>query len=322
MAHTGADGPPIETRGLTKRFGSLTALDDLTISLEPGEVYGFLGPNGAGKTTTIRAVLGLARPTAGSVRVFGLDAWADREAVHRRVGFVPGEFTPWPTLRGGEMLDLLGTIHGGYDRARRGQLCERFDLDPTKKGRDYSKGNRQKITLIAALMIDADLLVLDEPTSGLDPLMEIEFRSCIEETRERGQTVFLSSHILSEVEAICDRVAILRNGRLVEVGTLDDLRKLNTQEVEIEFADASMPDLSGLTGVQNVTTSGNRITLRLKGAPNELLRALVPYDVVALDIREPSLEELFLSYYGGVAPPAAAPEPGRKDQSGPADPAG
>lgn len=298
MAERRAHAPPIETRGLTKRFGSFAALDDLTISLEPGEVYGFLGPNGAGKTTTIRAVLGLARPSAGSARVFGLDAWADREAVHRRLAFVPGEFAPWPTLRGGEMLDLLGRIHGDYDRARRDQLCDRFELDPTKKGREYSKGNRQKIALVAALMIDADLLVLDEPTSGLDPLMEIEFRSCIEETRVGGQTVFLSSHILSEVEAVCDRVAILRNGRLVEVGTLDDLRKLNTQEVEIKFADATVPDLSGLAGVQDVSVRGNSVTLRLKGAPNELLRALVAYDVLDLDIREPSLEELFLSYYG------------------------
>jgi ABC-2 type transport system ATP-binding protein len=291
-------GAPIETLGLTKRFGSLVALDDLTITVELGEVYGFLGPNGSGKTTTIRGVLGLAKPTAGSVRVFGLDAWAEREETHRRLSFVPGEFAPWPTLRGAEMLDVLGRVHGGYDAARRDQMCERFEFDPTKKGREYSKGNRQKIALIAAFMVDADLLVLDEPTNGLDPLMEIEFRACIEEARTDGQTVFLSSHLLSEVEALCDRVAILRKGRLVEVGTLEDLRKLNTQEVEIEFAAAPVPDLSRLAGVQDVREKGNRVTLRLKGTPNELVRALASHDVRNLDIREPSLEDLVLSYYG------------------------
>ena len=307
MTQSAGGGAPIETQGLTKRFGSFTALDDLTITVEVGEVYGFLGPNGAGKTTTIRAVLGLARPSAGSARVFGFDSWSERERAHGRLSFVPGEFNPWPTLKGSEMLDLLGRVHGGYDAARRDELIERFEFDPTKKGRAYSKGNRQKIALIAAFMVDADLLVLDEPTSGLDPLMEIEFRSCVQQARAAGQTVFLSSHLLSEVEALCDRVAILRAGRLVEVGTLDDLRKLNTQEVEIEFAGAPVPDLAGLAGVQEVRVDGTRVTLRLKGAPNELLRALAGHDVRNLDIREPSLEELFLSYYGGdVAPEPSA----------------
>ena len=300
--------PPIETQGLTKRFGSFTALEDLTIEVEAGEVYGFLGPNGAGKTTTIRALLGLARPSGGSARVFGFDAWAEREKAHRCLSFVPGEFAPWPTLRGGEMLDLLGRVHGGYDAALRDRLCERFEFDPTKKGREYSKGNRQKIALISAFMVDADLLVLDEPTSGLDPLMEIEFRECVKEARTHGRTVFLSSHLLSEVEAVCDRVAILRKGRLVEVGTLDDLRKLNTQEVEIEFAAAPVPDLSRLSGVHEVHADGRRVTLRLKGSPNELVRTLAAHDIRDLDIREPSLEELFLSYYGeaGGAPASAA----------------
>jgi ABC-2 type transport system ATP-binding protein len=297
-AHPESGAAPIETSGLTKRFGSFTALDDLSIKVERGEVYGFLGPNGAGKTTTIRAVLGLAKPSAGSARVFGLDAWAERERAHRYLSFVPGEFAPWPTLRGGEMLDLLGRVHGGYDAARRDEMCARFEFDPTKKGREYSKGNRQKIALISAFMVDADLLVLDEPTSGLDPLMEIEFRSCVKEARAKGQTVFLSSHILSEVEAVCDRVAILRKGRLVEVGSLEDLRELNTQEVEIEFADARLPDLTQLPGVQEVLPDGNRVTLRLKGSPNELIQLLAAHDVRDLDIREPSLEELFLTYYG------------------------
>lgn len=309
MAHIGSGGAPIETRGLTKRFGSFTALEDLTIAVETGEVYGFLGPNGAGKTTTIRAVLGLAKPSAGTARVFGFDAWAQREEAHRRLAFVPGEFAPWPTLKGAEMLDLLGRVHGGYDPARRDELCERFEFDPSKKGRAYSKGNRQKIGLIAAFMVDADLLVLDEPTNGLDPLMEIEFRACVQAARALGRTVFLSSHILSEVEALCDRVAILRRGRLIEVGTLDDLRKLNTQEVEIEFASGPVPDLSSLAGVREVQLDGTRLTLRLKGGPNELLRALAGHDVTDLDIREPSLEELFLTYYGddsGAGEPAPA----------------
>jgi ABC-2 type transport system ATP-binding protein len=302
-------GPaPIETEGLTKRFGSLTALDDLSITVEAGEIYGFLGPNGAGKTTTIRAVLGLAKPSAGSARVFGFDAWSERDQAHERLAFVPGEFTPWPTLRGSEMLDLLGRVHGGYDARKRDEMCRRFDFDPAKKGREYSKGNRQKIALIAAFMVEADLLVLDEPTSGLDPLMEIEFRACVKEARANGQTVFLSSHLLSEVEAVCDRVAILRKGRLVEVGSLDDLRELNTQEVEIDFGNAPVPDLSRLAGVQQVRQDGHRVTLRLKGAPNELVRALAAHDIADLDIREPSLEELFLTYYGedGDAPHAGS----------------
>jgi ABC-2 type transport system ATP-binding protein len=292
--------PPIETHGLTKRFGDFTALDGLTITVNAGEVYGFLGPNGAGKTTTIRALLGLARPSDGSATIFGFDAWSQREEAHLHLSFVPGEFAPWPTLRGGEMLDLLLRVHGRWDDARREAMCKRFEFDPSKRGREYSKGNRQKIALIAAFSVDAELLVLDEPTSGLDPLMEIEFRSCVKEARDRGQTVFLSSHILSEVEAVCDRVAILRKGRLVEVGTLEDLRRLNTQEVEIEFAAPPVPDLASVDGVQQVVVDGNRVTLRLKGDPNALIAALAAHDVHALDIREPSLEELFLTYYGDV----------------------
>jgi ABC-2 type transport system ATP-binding protein len=293
--------PALETVELTKRFGSFAALDALSITVRPGEVYGFLGPNGAGKTTTIRMALGLARPTSGSVRIFGVDAWADASSDHRRVAFVPGEFAAWPKLRGGEVLDLLGSIHGGCDPAVRDELVERFEFDPSKKGREYSKGNRQKIALIAAFMVQPDLLVLDEPTSGLDPLMEQQFRACVEVARGRGQTVFLSSHILSEVEAVCDRVAILRNGRLVEVGTLDDLRKLNTREVEISFASTPVPDLAQVEGVEQVVVEGSAVTLRLRGGPTPLLAALAHHEVSSLDIREPSLEEMFLTYYGDRA---------------------
>jgi len=304
--------PAIETSGLTKRFGTLTALDGLSITVEEGEVYGFLGPNGAGKTTTIRLLLGLARPTAGSARIFGLDVWGDADAIHRRLAYVAGEFNVWRTLRGDEVLDLLGTVHGGYDPKVCAELCERFEFDPTKKGQEYSKGNRQKIALIAALMVRPDLLVLDEPTGGLDPLMEVTFRHCIAEARERGQTVFLSSHLLSEVEAVCDRVAMLRHGRLVEVSTLEDLRRLNTQEVVVEFSDGQVPDLAGFPGVEQVSVDGSTARFRLRGAPTPLLRELAAREVTSIDIREPSLEELFLTFYGsevdGGSPPASTPD--------------
>jgi ABC-2 type transport system ATP-binding protein len=295
--------PVIVTERLTKRFGTFTALNALSISVNQGEVFGFLGPNGAGKTTTIRMLLGLARPSDGTARIFGHDTWTQREKAHRDLAFVPGEFDAWPTLRGGEMLDLLGSVHGSFDKSYRDELCHRLQFDPSKPGRAYSKGNRQKICLIAALMIRPKLLLLDEPTSGLDPLMEVEFRHCVEEAKANGQTVFLSSHILSEVEALCDRVGILRAGELVEVGTLDDLRKLRTKEVVIEFASEPAPDLSAVAGVEQVRAVGSKVTLRLKGEPTDLLRALAPHEVRSLDMREPSLEELFLTFYGDQAKP-------------------
>ncbi len=291
----------ISTVGLTKRFGTLTAVDDLTIDVARGEVFGFLGPNGAGKTTTVRLMLGLARPTTGTVSLLGLDVVRDREAALAQVAYVPGEFSAWPALRGREMLDLLGALHGGANAARRAQLCERFDFDPSKRGREYSKGNRQKIALIAALMVDVDVLVLDEPTSGLDPLMEMTFRQCIEEARGRGQTVFLSSHILSEVEAVCDRVGILRRGRLVDVGTLDHLRALNSREVRVVFAhpdDAVAAELDVVPGVTGVHIDGATVHCRLHGEPSALVAALGGRPLVSLDIREPSLEEMFLAFYG------------------------
>jgi ABC-2 type transport system ATP-binding protein len=219
--------PAIETKGLTKRFGTTTALADLTLDIEAGEVFGFLGPNGAGKTTTVRLLLGLLRPTSGSSRVVGLDAWADPVEVHRHVAYVPGEFAVWPTLTGAETMELLGSLHGDVDLAYQRELCERFDFDPSRKARSYSKGNRQKIALVAALSTRAPVLILDEPTAGLDPLKEVTFRDCVSEARARGQTVFLSSHILSEVEALCDRVGILRAGKLVDVGPLAQMRHLS-----------------------------------------------------------------------------------------------
>ena len=301
-ASRSSDGPAIRTVGLTKRFGPVTALDDLTIDVARGEVFGFLGPNGAGKTTTVRALLGLARPTAGRCEILGHDVWSDRAAALAHVAHVPGEFSCWPQLRGGEMLDLLGELHGGADRARRDHWCERFEFDPSKRGREYSKGNRQKIALIAALMVDADVLVLDEPTSGLDPLMEQAFRDAVVEASAAGTTVFLSSHLLSEVEAVCDRVAILRAGRLVDVGTLDELRAIDARIVRLVVR-GEPPELDHVAGVGNVTVDGHEVRLQLRGEPGPLLSVLAGLDVASLDIREPSLEEVFLAFYGDGAAP-------------------
>ena len=298
----------ISTLGLAKRFGRLAALDDLTIEIDPGEVMGYLGPNGAGKTTTIRLLLGLLRPSAGRATVFGLDTQRDTVEVHRRLACVAGEANLWPRLTGAETLHVLGQVQGRVDTTYRDELVERFELDPSMKVRAYSKGNRQKVVLIAALMTRADLLILDEPTSGLDPLMERVFRDCVREAKSRGQTVFLSSHILSEVEALCDRVAILRAGRLVELGTLDELRHLSAVSVDATFA-GTPPDLSAVPGVSDVHTNEHGVHLELRGPVAPLLRELATTDVTTLLSREPSLEELFLSHYG-ASPEGAADVPG------------
>jgi ABC-2 type transport system ATP-binding protein len=298
----------IATRGLTKRFGRVTALEDLTLDVDPGEVLGYLGPNGAGKTTTIRLLLGLLRPTSGRCAVFGIDATRHPVEAHRRTAFVPGEASLWPKLTGMETLHLLGEVQGQVDTPYRDELIERFELDPSKRVRTYSKGNRQKVVLIAALMTRADLLVLDEPTAGLDPLMEQVFRACVHEARSRGQAVFLSSHILSEVEALCDRVAILRQGRLVDLGTLHELRHLAALSVDATFA-GPVPELSGVPGVTHVVTDGESVHLELRGPVGPLIRALAPTDVVGLQSREPSLEELFLGHYGATAGNGAADGP-------------
>jgi ABC-2 type transport system ATP-binding protein len=283
--------------GLTKRYGTIDALHDLTLEVEPGEVLGFLGPNGAGKTTTIRLLLGLIRPTAGRAELFGLDAQRDAVAIHKRVAFVPGDTALWPNLTGEETLHLLAELHGSVDHAYRDKLVERFDFDAKKKARAYSKGNRQKIALIGAFATRADLLILDEPTSGLDPLMEQTFRTCMAEARERGQTVFLSSHILSEVEAVADRIAILRAGSLVESGTMDQLRIASAVTVEITFA-GKPPSLRRVEGVTDVSVDGKRVECRVTGPMQPLLSAIAKHDVVSMLSREPSLEELFLAHYG------------------------
>ncbi len=293
----------IQTRGLSKRYGTTLALRGLDLDVTEGEILAYLGPNGAGKTTTIRLLLGLIAPTAGSATIFGLDVERDAPAVHRRLAYVPGEANLWPGLTGAETLALLGRVHGRVDERYRGELMSRFDFDPTKKVRSYSKGNRQKLSLIAGLMTRAELLVLDEPTSGLDPLMEQTFRDCMRESKAAGQTVFLSSHILSEVEALCDRVAILRSGELLQLGTLAELRHLSALNIQVTF-DGPAPDLSGVPGISAIAIDGPRLRCELSGPIEPLLQALSHAHVRELLSAKPSLEELFLSHYGAAEAPA------------------
>jgi ABC-2 type transport system ATP-binding protein len=296
MSRPSTDGEAIRTEGLTKRYGDTLALDALDLAVGPGEVYGFLGPNGAGKTTTIRLLLGLHRPSAGRAELFGVDAWGDPITAHRRVAYVAGEPMLWPSLTGAETLAFLARLRGGVDAAYRDALVERFRLDVDKKVRALSKGNRQKVQLIAAFASRADLLLLDEPTSGLDPLMEVAFRETVHEAQQHGQTVFLSSHILSEVEALCDRVGILREGRLVEQGTLEELRHLSAQTVEITFSGPA-PTLPDLPGVRVTSAGGNALRAEVTGSVGPLIEALSEHPVVSLISREPSLEEIFLHHY-------------------------
>ena len=286
----------ILTEGLSKRYGDTLALDALDLTIQPGEVYGYLGPNGAGKTTTIRLLLGLHRPTAGRAELFDIDAWREPVRAHRRIAYVAGEPFLWPALTAAETLSYLAHLRGGVDTAYRDALVERFQLESDKKVRALSKGNRQKVQLIAAFASRADLLILDEPTSGLDPLMEVAFRETVREAKERGQTVFLSSHILSEVEALCDRVGILRDGRLVEQGTLRDLRHLSAQTVDITFAGPA-PRLPELPGIHLTGAGGNALRAEVTGSIGPLIATLSDQPVVSLISREPSLEEIFLHHY-------------------------
>ena len=287
---------PIRIVGLSKRYGETRALDGLELEVTEGEVYGYLGPNGAGKTTTIRLLLGLHRATSGRAELFGIDAWNDPVKAHRRVAYVAGEPSLWPSLTSDETFELLAQLRGGTDVAYRRQLVERFQLDTRKKIRALSKGNRQKVQLVAALATRADLLVLDEPTSGLDPLMEVAFRDCIKEAKDRGQTVFLSSHILSEVEALCDRVGILRKGTLVDEGTLAELRHLSAQTVEVTF-DGAAPEVRACSGVRVESAGRNALRFDVSGPVQPLLAVLAPHPVATLSSREQSLEEIFLHHY-------------------------
>ena len=306
----------IEVSGLRKAFGKTVALDGLDLVVSAGEVHGFLGPNGAGKTTTIRVLLGLLRADAGTARLLGGDPWREAVELHRRLAYVPGDVTLWPTLTGGEVIDLLGRLRGGMDSTRRADLLDRFELDPAKKARDYSKGNRQKVALIAALASDAELLLLDEPTAGLDPLMESVFRQCAEDERSRGRTMLLSSHILSEVEALCDRVTIIRAGRTVETGTLTELRHLTRTSIAAELA-GQPAGLSQLSGVHDLIIDadqdgGSRVRCEADSDRLEdVLRLLVATGVRTLTSQPPTLEELFLRHYAsGDGGTAASPEAG------------
>jgi ABC-2 type transport system ATP-binding protein len=290
--------PALSCSGLVKTFGHVRALDGLDLEVATGEVHGFLGPNGAGKSTTIRVLLGLLRADSGESALLGGDPWRDAVALHRRLAYVPGDVTLWPNLSGGEVIDLLGRLRGGLDRDRRDQLLERFELDPTKKGRTYSKGNRQKVALVAALASDAELLILDEPTSGLDPLMEAIFQDTIREMTEDGRTVLLSSHILAQVEALCDRVTIIRAGRTVERGTLAEMRHLTRTAISVE-TERPVTGLDRLPEVHNVVVDGSKArfdveTAQLDGA----LKHLSSFGIRTLSSQPPTLEELFLRHYG------------------------
>ncbi|WP_367043864.1 ABC transporter ATP-binding protein [Streptomyces sp. Je 1-332] len=293
----------ITVSGLHKSFGRTHALDGLDLDVETGEVHGFLGPNGSGKSTTIRVLLGLLRADSGAAQLLGKDPWSDAVELHRRVAYVPGDVTLWRNLSGGEVIDLYGKLRGGLDRGRRADLVERFELDPTKKGRTYSKGNRQKVALVAAFASDVDVLILDEPTSGLDPLMEEVFQACVEEERERGRTILLSSHILSEVETLCDRVSIIRKGQTVESGSLADLRHLTRTSVTADLA-GPPNGLARLPGVHDIDVSGqgdaggHRVTLQVDTDKlDAVLRSLTESGVRSLLSTPPTLEELFLRHY-------------------------
>ena len=304
---TDSTNDPIAVSGLHKHFGPTRALDGLGLTVRAGEVHGFLGPNGAGKTTTIRILLGLLRADGGTAQLLGGDPWTDATELHRRLAYVPGDVALWPSLTGGEVIDLLGRLRGGLDPKRRTELLERFDLDPRKKAHTYSKGNRQKVPLVAALASDAELLLLDEPTSGLDPLMEEVFRQVVEEERERGdRTVLLSSHILSEVEALCDRVTIIRAGKTVESGTLDEQR--HQGRITIDASLAHVPaDLASLPGVHDLSSYGSHVHLSVdQTALDDVMRHLAAAGLRSLVSRPPTLEELFLRHYQHDEPVGAA----------------
>src|SRR6266581_3734662 len=301
--------PAIVVSGLVKNFGTTRALNGLDLKVETGEVYGFLGPNGAGKTTTIRILLGLLRADAGSVSLLSGDPWRDAVALHRRLAYVPGEVSLWPNLSGGEIIDLLGRLRGDLNRRRREELLQRFELDPTKKARTYSKGNRQKVGLVAALASDAELLLLDEPTSGLDPLMEVVFQDCIREVKAQGRTVLLSSHILAEVEALCDRLSIIRLGRTEQSGTLQEMRHLTRTSITAQL-ERPADGLADTAGVHDLEI--DRTHVRFEVDTDHLgaaVRRLAELGVRSLVSHPPTLEELFLRHYGD----ALAKEPERID---------
>jgi ABC-2 type transport system ATP-binding protein len=303
MTSTARDTPAIEVHGLRKNFGSVRALDGLDLTVAEGEVHGFLGPNGAGKSTTIRVLLGLVRADGGTARLLGGDPWADAVALHRQIAYVPGDVTLWPSLTGGETIDLLARMRGVIDENRRAGLVERFDLDPTKKARTYSKGNRQKVSLVSAFASHARLLLLDEPSSGLDPLMENVFQQCVIEARDRGTTVLLSSHILAETEALCQRVTIIRAGKTVETGSLESMRHLSRTSIKAEMI-GNPGDISRIRGVEDVSIEGRTLRAQVDGGSlGEVIKVLGDAGVRSLVSQPPTLEDLFLRHYD-IAEPA------------------
>ena len=288
----------IRTERLVKRFGHVTALDGLDLDVAEGQTHGFLGPNGAGKSTTIRVLLGMLRADGGTARLFGGDPWHDAPELHRRLAYVPGDVALWPGLTGGETIDVLGRLRGGIDKRRRDELLERFDLDPRKKGRSYSKGNRQKVALVAAFAAEVDLLLLDEPTSGLDPLMAAVFNECVREAAARGTTVLLSSHVMSEVEQLCQRVSIIRKGAVVESGTLAEMRHFTRSQVHAVLKGPAR-GLEGHEGVHEYAAEGLEVRFQVDGAAlDDVLGLLAEAGIASLTCEPPSLEQLFLRYYG------------------------
>lgn len=287
----------VKVENLTKKFGKFTALDNISFELKEGEVFGFIGPNGAGKTTTIRSILGILKATEGEISVFGQDAWKDAVDIHRRIAFVPGEVSLWSNLTGGEVIDLFVKLRGSNKRSMREELVRRFDLDPSKKCRAYSKGNRQKVALVAALSVDADLYVLDEPTSGLDPLMEKVFQECIRELKEAGKTIFLSSHILSEVEKLCDRVTIIREGNIIETGSLKELRHLTRNQITIE-TNLEVSDIKNVQGIYGLVGKGNVYSFQAEmNHLSSIVKHFDTYEIVNFESMPPTLEDLFLHHY-------------------------
>ena len=291
----------LKTTNLTKKFGKFTALNGVNLELHKGEVYGFIGPNGAGKSTTIRVLLGILKATSGSAKIFGKDVWADAVEIHKRIAYVPGDVNLWPNLTGGEVIDLFIKLRGTTNTSRREELIKRFELDPTKKCRTYSKGNRQKVALIAALSSDADLYILDEPTSGLDPLMERVFQECILEAKGEGKSVLLSSHILSEVEKLCDKVAIIREGKIIETGSLTDLRHLTRTNLHVETK-LPMTDIHEVKGVHDIEVKGHSYTLHVDGEElDEVMKVVSRYGILTIESAPPTLEDLFMRHYEGVS---------------------
>ena len=289
----------VQVNKVTKKFGSFTALDGIDLEVNQGEVYGFIGPNGAGKTTTIRILLGILKATSGTATIFGRDAWHDAVEIHKKIAYVPGDVSLWPNLTGGEVIDLFVKLRGGDNKSRREELIERFDLDPTKKCGTYSKGNRQKVALVAAFASGADLYILDEPTSGLDPLMELVFQECVQEVKAEGKSVLLSSHILSEVEKLCDRVSIIRQGKIIESGSLQELRHLTRIRVRVETAQA-IPNLREVTGVHDVEEFEGGAAFQVDSDRlGEVIKYISNFEIIALESAPPTLEDLFMHHYQG-----------------------